>query len=55
MNLTIETAGTQEKAEEGLAAAMKMKVEEYEGSEDEEVGGGTQGELEALELLTKES
>ena len=31
-NLSIETAGTQEEAEEGLVAALKMEVEEDRGS-----------------------
>ena len=53
-NLTIETAGTEEEAAEGLEAALEMEVEER-GSEGEEGGGGTQRALEALELLTQEA
>ena len=54
-NLNIETAATGEEAEEGLAAALGMEVEEDRGSEGEEGGGGTQQALEALEFLTQES
>ena len=53
-NLTIETAGTEEEAAEGLEVALEMEVEER-GSEGEEGGGGTQRALEALELLTQEA
>ena len=35
-NLTIETAGTEEEAEEGLAAALEMEVEGDRVSEGEE-------------------
>ena len=51
-NLRIETAGSEEEAEEGLAAALEMEVEVDRVSEGEEGGGGTQRELEALEFLT---
>ena len=54
-NLTIETAGTEKEAEEGLAVALEIEVEEERGSEGEEGGGGTQRELEALEFLTQEA
>ena len=54
-NLTIETAGTEGKAEEGLAAALEMEVEVDRESEGEEGGGGTQWALEALEFLTQEA
>ena len=53
-NLTIETAGTEEEAAEGLEAALEMEVEER-GSEGEEGGGGNQWALEALESLTQEA
>ena len=42
-------------AEEGLEAALGMKVEEVEGREGKEEGGGTPRALEALEFLTKEA
>ena len=54
-NLTIETAGTYEEAEEGMAAALGMEVEADRGSEGEEGGGGNQWALEALEFLTQEA
>ena len=54
-NLIIETAGTEEEAAEGLAAALGMEVEEDMESEGEEGGGGTQRALEALEFLTQEA
>ena len=54
-NLTIETAGSEEEAEEGLATALDMEVEVDRGSEVEEGGGGTQRSLEALEFLTQEA
>ena len=54
-NLTIETAGTEEEAEEGTEVALEMVVEGDRGSEGEEGGGGTQRALEALELLTQEA
>ena len=54
-NLKIETAVTEEEAEEGLAEALKMEVEEDEGSEGEEGGGGTLRALGALEFLTQEA
>ena len=37
-HLTIKTMGTQEEAEEGRAAALRMEVEAYRGSEGEEGG-----------------
>ena len=55
-NLNIETAGTQEEAEEGLEAALETQEMEIEGdgrSKGEEGGGGTQRALEALEFLTQ--
>ena len=54
-NLTIETAGTDDEAEEEPSVALEMEVEEEEGSEGEEGGGGTQRALEALEFLTQEA
>ena len=54
-NLTIETAGTEEEAEEGLVAALEMKVEGERGREGEEGGRGTQRALEALDFLTQEA
>ena len=53
-NLRIETAGTEEKTVEGMAEALRMEVEEDEGSEGEEGGGGTQRALEALEFLSQD-
>ena len=53
-DLTIEAAGTEEEAAEGLEATLEIEVEER-GSEGEEGGGGTQRELEALEFLTQEA
>ena len=47
-NLIIETAVTEEKAVEGLAAALGVEVEEDRESEGEEGGRGTQRALEAL-------
>ena len=47
-NLRIETAVTEEEAEEGLEVAPGMEVEGDRGSEGEEEGGGTQRSLEAL-------
>ena len=54
-NLTIETAGTEEEAAEGLAVVLEMQVEEDERREGEEGGGRTQRALEALEFLTQEA
>ena len=54
-NLTIETVGTEEEAEEGLVVAPEMEVEVDRGSKGEEGGGGTQRALEALEFLTQEA
>ena len=42
VHLRIETAGTQEEAEEGMSAALGMEVEVDRGSEGKEGGGGTQ-------------
>ena len=55
VNLTKETAGTEEEAEEGLAVALEVEVEVDRESEGEEGGGVTQRSLEALELLTQEA
>ena len=55
LNLNIETAGTEEEAAEGIAAALEMEVVEDEGSKGEEEGGGTPRALEALEFLTQEA
>ena len=46
--LSIETAGTEEEAAEGLAAALEMQVEYYRGNEGEEGGDGYQRSLEVL-------
>ena len=54
-NLSIETAGTEEEAAEGLAAALELEVENDRGSEGEEEGGGTQRALGALKFLTQEA
>ena len=54
-NLTIETAGTEAEAAEGLAEALRMEVEEEGASKGEEEGGGNLRALEALEFLTQES
>ena len=54
-NLTIETAGTEEEAAEGLVASLEMDVEEDTGSEGEEGGGFTQRALGALEFLTQDA
>ena len=54
-NLSIETAGMQVEAEDGLAAALEMEMEGDRESEGEEGGGGTQRALEALEFLTQEA
>ena len=50
-NLTIETAGTEEEAADGLKAALGMEVEEDRDSEGEEGGEGTQRALVSLELI----
>ena len=49
-NLIIETAGTEEKAAEGLEAALGMEIEEVGviNFEGEEEGGRTQRALGAL-------
>ena len=54
-NLRIETAGTEEETVEGMAEALRMEVEEDEGSEGEEGGGGTQRALEALDFVTQDA
>ena len=57
-NLTIETAGTEEEATEGLEAALdtqELEVEGAGGSKGEEGGGETQRALEALEFLTHDA
>ena len=54
-NLTIETAGTEGEAAEGLAASLVMKVEEDRGGEGEEGGDGTQRTLGALDFPTHEA
>ena len=54
-NLRIETAGSEEEAEEGMAEALEMEVERDRGSKGEEGGGGTQRALEALEFLTQDA
>ena len=54
-NLNKETAGTQEEAAEGLAAALEMEVEEDRWREGEDEGGGTLRALGALEFLTREA
>ena len=54
-NLTIETAGTEEEAEENLEAALEIEVKEDRGCEGEEEGGGTQRTLGAPEFLTQEA
>ena len=53
--LNIETAGTEEEAAEGLAAAMETEMEKDRGSEGEDEGGGTLQALRALEFLTQEA
>ena len=57
-NLTIETAGTEEEAEEGLEASLEtqeMDVEGDGGRDGEEGDRGTQRALEALEFLTQDA
>ena len=54
-NLTIETAGMEEEAEEGMAVALEMEVEGGRSSEGEEGGGETRWALESLEFLTQEA
>ena len=54
-NLNIETAGTEEEAAEGLAAAFGIEVEEDRKSEGEDEVGGTQRALESLEFLTQDT
>ena len=60
LNLTIETAGTEEEAKEGHEADLgistqEMEVEGNRGREGEEEGRGNQRALGALELLTQEA
>ena len=55
VNLNIETATTEGEAAEGLAVDLDMEVDEERDSKGEEVGGGTQRALEALEFLTQEA
>ena len=54
-NLTIETVGAVEEAEEGLKAALGMDVEEDSGSEGEEWGDGAPRALGDLEFLTQDT
>ena len=54
-NLSIETAGTEEEAAAGLAAALGMEIEEERVSEGKEGGDGTRWALEALEFLTQDA
>ena len=53
-NLTIETAGTEEEATEGLEVALGMEVEEVGGSEGKEGGDGNPRALGSLEFLTQD-
>ena len=53
--LRIETVSTEVEATEGMAEALRMEVDEDEGSEGEEGGGGTQRALEYLEFLTQDA
>ena len=55
VHLTIETVGTTEEAEKGLAVALEMEMEVDRASEGEEGGGGALRVLEALEFLTQEA
>ena len=55
INLNIETVGTKEDSAEQLEEALGMEVEEDQGSEGKEGGGGTLRALGALELLTQEA
>ena len=54
-NLSIKTAGTEEKVAKGLAAAIGKEIDEDRGSEKEEGGDGTQKELGALKFLTQDA
>ena len=54
-NLSIEMAGTEEEAADGLADALEMEVEENRGREGKERGDGTQRALVALEFLTQDA
>ena len=54
-DLNIETVVSEAEVEEGLEAALGMEVEEVEGREGEEEGGGTPRALESLEFLTQEA
>ena len=53
-NVSIETAGTEEEAVDGLEAALGLKVKEYRDSEFEEGREGTQRALGTLEFLTQD-
>ena len=54
-NLSIETAGIEEEAVEGLEAELEMELEGATESEGEEDGVGTQRALVTLEFLTQDS
>ena len=54
-NINIETAGTYEKAAEGLEAVLGMEIEEEVDDEGEEGGDGTLRALGALEFLTQDA
>ena len=54
-NLNIETAGTEEEAAEGLAAALEMEFDEERGSKGEDECGGTLRALGALAFLAQEA
>ena len=56
-NLSIETAGTEEEAEERLGDLLELKVKRYGEGEGEgkEGGMGTQGALGDLESLTQDA
>ena len=56
-HLTIETAGTEEEAREGLETVLGMEVDGGGDIEDEgeEGGDGTLGAIGALEFLTQDA
>ena len=54
-DLNKEMAGTEDEVAEVFAEALRMEVEEDEGSKGEDECGGTQRELESLEFLTQEA
>ena len=54
-NLIIETAGTEEKAAEGLGAALEMEFGGEGEGEGEEGGDGAIWALGALEFLTQDA